>query len=170
MSFPPDRRSVTGRKSLSSWTGFLSKSLDALVWFGGHYSASGTLGDQQEVALHGGGARAAVGVTGRLTRVFAWQAAVGAGADAFSVQPRIAPESGMVAADDFSIVVPVATTFVGASLRLARWVSLPITVGLDVDLSGHHFDAELGAERATLVRPWVAHPFATVGVGVPFTE
>jgi hypothetical protein len=153
-----------------SWTGFVSKSVDALVWFGGHYSASGTLGDQQEVAMHGGGARAAVGVTGRLTRVFAWQAAVGAGADAFGVQPRIAPESGLVAADAFSIVVPVATTFVGASLRLARWVSLPITVGLDVDLSSHHFDAELGAERATLVRPWVAHPFATVGVGVPFTE
>jgi len=152
-----------------SWTGFLSKSLDALVWFGGHYSPSSSLGDERQVAMHGGGARAAVGVTGRLAPAFAWQAAVGAGVDAFGVQSRIAPETGLVGADDFTIAVPIATTFLGASLRLARWVSLPIAVGLDVDLSGHHFDAQLGAERATLVRPWVAHPFATIGIGVPFT-
>ena len=54
-----------------------------------------------------------------------------------------------------------------ALLRPTRWILLPVTAGLDVDLSGHHFDAELGAERAPLVKPWVAHPFATIGVGVP---
>jgi hypothetical protein len=150
-----------------SWTGFLSRSIDVLVWFGGHYSAPSALGDANEVMMQGGGARAAVGVTGRLDRAFAWQAAVGAGMDAFSVQSRIPPSTGLVGTDDFAIAVPVATTFVAALLRPARWISLPVTAGLDVDLSGHHFDADLGAERAPLVKPWVAHPFATIGVGVP---
>jgi hypothetical protein len=150
-----------------TFTGFFKGSIDAMIWFGGHYSPSSSLGEANEIAVEGGGARAAVGAIGRLGRVFAWQAAVGAGVDAFGVEPRIAPSTGLVGADGFTIAVPVATTFVGGVLRPAPWISLPITAGLDVDLSGHHFDAELGSERMPLVRPWVAHPFVTVGVGIP---
>jgi hypothetical protein len=158
-----------GPQASLSWTGFFSGPVDALIWFGGHYSPSSTLGEAREVAMHGGGARLAAGVTGGLGRIFAWQGAVGAGVDAFGVESRVAPATGLVGANDFTIAVPVATAFVGGVLRPARWISVPITAGLDVDLSGHHFDADLGTERATLVRPWVAHPFATVGVGIPLT-
>lgn len=151
-----------------SLDGFLSSSLDVLLWFGGHYAPSSTLGEGTErVRLHGGGARAAAGLTGRIGSVFAWRFAAGAGVDAFDVQAEIAPESGWVGANGYTIAIPIATSFAGGSIHAARWLDVPFAFGVDADLSSHHFDAQSGAERTVLIQPWVVHPFATLGIGVP---
>jgi hypothetical protein len=151
-----------------SFTRHLTPGVDLLVWFGGHYAAPSTVGDASEqVRLHGGGGRAAAGVTGRAGAAFSWRAALGGGVDAFDVRANVAPQSGWVATDGYAIAVPIVTTFLGGSIHASRWLEIPFSFGLDVDPSSHHFDAQSGSERTVLARPWVAHPFGTIGIGVP---
>jgi hypothetical protein len=151
-----------------SLAGFLSSAVDMELWLGGHYAPSSTLGEgTQRVRLHGGGARAGAALIGRAGSAFTFRFAVGAGVDVFDVQAEIAPESGWIGADSYTISVPIATAFAGGSVHATRWLDVPFSFGIDADLSSHHFDAQSGSERTVLIQPWIVHPFATIGFGVP---
>jgi len=143
--------------------------VDLLLMVTTQLAPSFALGDGgRRVHEQGGGARAAVGATSRGTGVLGWQAALGAGVDLFRVEPAIAAESGLAGAAPFLATIPVATLFVSGSVRPAAWLDVALGVGLDADLAGHHFDLASAGERTPLITPWRIHPYALLGVGMPF--
>lgn len=126
------------------------------------------LGDAaRAVEIHGGGLRVLSGLSGSVDEVFVWQVAVGGGVDVAGVTPRFAAETGLVATDPFVLVVPIASAIAGAALRPARWIELTLGAGIDIDFAGHHFDVQSGPSSVVLAAPWVLHPFAFLGVGLP---
>jgi hypothetical protein len=96
-----------------------------------------------------------------------WRAAIGAGADIARVEPMIAADTGLSAADPFVVATPITTAFAMGSLRPARWIDIGLGVGLDVPLTGHHYDVQTGTARSPVIAPWSVHPYAFVGIGMP---
>jgi hypothetical protein len=150
-----------------SWTGFFEPALDLLLAVTGMYFPPFGLGEQgRRVTEHGGGARAAIGATGK-QGILVWQAALGAGVDVAQITPVIGPKTGLVEAEPFRITRPVGTLFVSCALRPAAWLEIPVGAGLDLDFSGHHFDIQSADSRTAAVSPWRIHPYWFVGIGMP---
>ena len=144
--------------------------LGLLLALSAQYFPALTLGaDQPRLAQLGGGARLAAGVTGQAARALFWQAALGAGADVVRVRPRIDERSGLVAAEAFTVLAPYATAFVSGSLRPSAWLDLALCAGVDLSLTGPHFDVQDGDARRAAVSPLRLHPYALVSVGTPLS-
>ncbi len=144
--------------------------LGLLLALSAQYFPSFTLGaDQPRLAQLGGGARLAAGVTGQAARALFWQAALGAGADVVRVRPRIEESSGLIAAEAFTVLAPYATAFVSGSFRPSAWLDLALCAGVDLSLTGPHFDVQDGDARRAAVSPLRLHPYALVSVGTPLS-
>jgi hypothetical protein len=158
-----------GAELALSWTGFFDPSLDLLVRFSAQISAPYLLGDAaQGVSLSGGGARIAIGAMGEAASIFVWQAAIGIGVDLSNASPRIAPDSGLLAAESFVVAVPIASALVAGALRPLPWIEIAIGGGLDVDLSAHRYAIRDGDAIEIAVAPWIVHPFAFLSLGLLF--
>ena len=141
---------------------------ELLLMVSAQYAPPFSLGDGgRQVAEHGGGARLAIGATTNPERSFVWRAAIGAGADISRVEPVIAADTGLSAADPFVVTTPITTAFAMGSLRPARWLDIGLGVGLDVPLTGHHYDVQTGTARSAVIAPWSVHPYAFLGIGMP---
>jgi hypothetical protein len=152
-----------------SLSGFFDPSFDLLVFVAAQYWAPHTLGEiDRNVALQGGGARAALGATGRVGELFVWQAAIGGGVDVLWVEPHVAPETGLMPAAPFALVSPMLTFFASAALRPAPWLEIAAGAGADADLAGNHFDVQIAGARDPVISPWPVRPFVFVGLGVLF--
>jgi hypothetical protein len=142
--------------------------IDLLLGVSAQYVAPFSIDDAgRGVEQYGGGARIAVGATGRAGGNFNWQAALGGGIDRFRVEPAVAASTGLEAAEPFSITAPVATLFANFAWRPAAWIEFGLGAGLDVALSGPHFDVQSGSARAQAISPWRVHPYGLVGIGTP---
>lgn len=152
-----------------SCRGFFKPSFDLLLAVTGHYFPPFALGDAgRRVNQHGGGARAALGATGS-AGLFSWQTGLGAGVDLARVTPKIGADSGLTATDDLFVALPMGTAFVAVALRPKPWLELSLGAGVDVDFSGHHFDAQNSNDRTALISPWRAHPYWYLGLGTPLS-
>lgn len=107
-----------------------------------------------------GGLEARVG-----PRVFV-RAAGGLGADALYAQPHAAAGSAFSARGPFWLAAAVATVRMGVEVVVARPVSLFVSAGCDVDLSGVTFPVSENEASEPNVVPWRAWPVASLGVSV----
>jgi hypothetical protein len=153
-----------------SWCDCQGQALALLLGVSVQFFPPFSLGNAgRRVAERGGGARAAIGATLHAPDAFVFQAALGMGVDLLRIEPEIAADTGLQAAEPFSITAEVATLFVTGGWRPAAWIDIGLGVGLDVALSGPHFDVQSGSTRTRAISPFRAHPYALVSIGTPFS-
>jgi hypothetical protein len=119
--------------------------------------------DPAGVRLDGGSARILGGVELRWTEI-AVRMLAGVGADIFHAQPHVRAGAGFMASDAFALPIPVASAMAAIDLRIARWISAFVALGIDLDLAGTRFDVEAEGRVSESLAPLGARPSSTIGV------
>jgi hypothetical protein len=152
-------------------TGFFEPRCDLLIGVSGLYFPPFELGEEGlRVREHGGGGRVSLGATGAWSQLFAWQVALSAGVDVARVEPNIAATTQLEAAPPFVVVAPLVGALAGVVLRPLPFLELMLGAGMELDLSGHHFDVQESSGQRRAVSLWRVRPLWLVGVGVPLTR
>lgn len=88
---------------------------------------------------------------------------LGVGQDRLSVRPAAAGGSSVAPAPAFEDQAPVAQTELRHEVALGRF-RLAAAVGADLSLVETHYDVARGSERASVLRPWLVRPSASLAL------